>query len=180
MREPPGGHQFPERGTTITGERFLDVVKKLSDFRINNGIPLGDPTQEILIRYAEKWPYLVENDDSGMPQIVSTSNKSSWKEWVFSIWSHPPKLLITSKEASARWEICLECPFNKKLSLEVTGEDAEIKRRTFLLRRGQEVPASLHFCSLHGMDLSVGCFLEKPKDFSISEPIGEYEKCWVK
>ena len=176
----PGGHQFTEKGVTFTGDRFKEVVKKLRLFRINNGIPEGYPDQDILIRYAEKWPYLVEEDTT----MVFFSPKDDspifrWKKWVMNLWKNPPKSLISAKEAKPRWEICKDCKFNLELSISPRGEDAGMERRSFLLRRGQDVPDYLNFCSLHGMPLDVGCLLENPAQFSTAN--GEkYDKCWVK
>jgi len=180
MREPPGGHHFTESGVTFTGDKFEEVVNKLTLFRINNGVALGMPAQDILMRYAKKWPYLVERDFSVEETKPDTNLRERWSKWIAKLWSKPPKSLISAKEAKPRWDICKDCKFNVDLDVSDSGEDGQIKRRSFLLRRGQDVPDSLNFCSFHGMPLDVGCLLENPGDFSSAPPGEKYEKCWVK
>lgn len=180
MREPPGGHYYVELGVTIEGDRFSEVVDKLTEFRINNGIPLCEPDQDILKFYARKWEYLVEEDFSEQVDYKPLKEKRTrWTEWVHLVWRNPPKNLAPVKEAKERWEMCKSCPHNVELESSSSQEDAETERRSFLLRRGQEVPKYLHFCSFHGMPLDVGCFLDNANEFSSSKAGEKYDPCWL-
>lgn len=174
-RQPFGGHQFfdSQKAVSFRGNTFEDVKNKLTSYRINNGIPVGNPEQEILQYYATHWPFMV------MPCETANANALSpkylgWREFVSKSWLIPPKKFITSKEAQERWKICCECPFNQLKDWKETDESSELTRRAFVLRRGIDVPEYLGYCSLHRVDLGVFCFLDQaelPK--KVEAP------CWI-
>lgn len=179
-RQPIGGHQFVEKGVTFTGDTFKEVVEKIYNFRTTNCLVLGDPEQDILVYYARNWPFMVM-DDSVAIKTISPDRLFLWRQWIVEAWSKPPHKLVSGKEAAARWEICENCPFNKRLDWKETNETAELSRRAFLLRRGMTAPSFLGFCSLHNADLSVFTFIDNPEAFSKKKKDGEkVEGCWLK
>lgn len=165
-------------GPLIKAEKFPDLVKKLVDYRVSNGLPLGNPEQEILREYQVLWPYMVLPSD--LPETKSPSDKFlKWSRFIRRAWRTPPKIL-TIKEASFRWDVCLTCPYNQTMDWPETQESAAMTQRAFLLRRGIETPKTLGFCGLHNADLSVLTFTQDPKTFSEKgndEP--NPKACWV-
>ena len=109
QRTPIGGHQFHEYGNTFRGESFDEVVKKLKDFRLTNNLRLGDPEQEVLLHYATHWPWMVRRIPD-VEQEEESSDYKDWRAWVQRTWKKPPVKMITTKEASDRWNSCLTCP----------------------------------------------------------------------
>jgi hypothetical protein len=177
-RQPVGGHHFTSHSTTFKGDTFYDVVKKLRQFRLINGLPVGDPAQEVLNYYAKNWPFMVMVSEEN-PTRVTKEEYVKWREWVQKTWENPPKKTITTKEAKLRWDVCLKCPFNKQFSWEGTDESAEITRRAFILRKGIEVPIGLGFCGLHSADLSVFVWIDNSKEFSSNKEEKQPSECWV-
>ena len=113
LRQPHGGHHFLiPNGPAVKGESAKEVIKKITEYRINNGIPVGNPEEELLYFYALHWPYMVEPAEIGKPTEKS-SWFQDWARWVRKTWKNPPKKLITTKEASYRWDVCLTCPHNR-------------------------------------------------------------------
>lgn len=179
-RSPFGGHHYPEYGRTFQSPTFKELVKNVEDFRLNNNIPAGDPEQDILAFYAEHWPWLIEvNFDEPAPGWKKVEHYEDWRESIYKMWKRPPLKTISVKEASDRWAVCAVCPYNKPLDWEETNESAELSRRTFLLRRGIDVPENLGYCSLHKVDLSVFCLIADASDYS-SKTEEDYEACWLK
>jgi hypothetical protein len=173
-RAPFGGHHFTDHGVTFRGENLQEVVKKLSEFRLGNAIPIGSPEQEVLRFYGENWPYLVERTDGSEPERNGLYDQ--YREAVHEMWRRPPKKFLTTKEASLRWEVCKTCPFNTKHDWKETNESAEIARRAFVLRRGMDVPDSLGFCALHKADIPALSFLAEPKVYASD---AKHPGCWV-
>ena len=176
---PPGGHQFHCHGITFTDELFPDLVKKVAEFRVTNLLPMGDPKQEILQYYLEKWPNMVMADYSEVAPSTA-SNFQQWARWVGRTWRTPPKATVTSKEAGDRMAICKACPRNKPFDWPKTAESAALSQRTFLLRKGYDFSSGCGFCDLHKADVSVFCFLATPDAFSEIESQAEPQaSCWV-
>lgn len=178
-REPFGGHHFRENGATLKGDNFNDVVDLLTNFRLINGRPIGNPTQEVINYYAEKFPWMVEYDLSGEEDEPVNQEYEAWRDWVSSVWGKPQNKFITRKEASFRWEVCKKCPFNIGSTWTETKESTEFSRKSLLLKRGEKTPENMVFCSLHHADIGVASFLESPRDFSRKDKNkSDHPGCW--
>jgi hypothetical protein len=176
---PLGGHQFACHGTTFTDETFPGLIEKVVDFRITNLLLMGDPEQEILQYYLEKWPNMVRADYSEV-EPPTDSNFQQWARWVGRTWRVPPKATVTIKEATDRMATCKGCPHNKPFDWAKTAESAALSQRTFLLRKGYDFNSRHGFCDLHKVDISVFCFLATPDAFSEIESQEEPQaSCWV-
>jgi hypothetical protein len=179
MRLPLGGHHYYEDGLSLKGDTFEEVREKLSDFRLNNNRPVGNPGQDILIYYAVNFPYMVREDETEIPQETKVFTR--WRAWVQKTWTHPPKKTLTTKEASFRWDVCKTCPHNLPIISGLKHSEFEqITRKAFMLRRGAKIPQELGYCSLHHFDLGVATFIETPKDHSERrKDTPDYPSCWV-
>ena len=179
-KSPPGGHHYVEHRVTFKGESWTEVVKKVTDFRLHNNIPQGNPSQEVLNFYADNWPWLVKEDESAPEPEPAPSQYDLWRDWIYRTWKNPPKKLVTPTEAKARWAICSTCPMNEQFKFSESSESAELTRRTFLLRRGIESSEALAFCSCHKADLASFSFFDNAKEYSrMHHPIEKPDRCWV-
>lgn len=177
QRTPIGGHQFHEYGNTFRGESFDEVVKKLKDFRLTNNLRLGDPEQEVLLHYATHWPWMVRRIPD-VEQEEESSDYKDWRAWVQRTWKKPPVKMITTKEASDRWNSCLTCPHNKAKDWEESEEAKELSKRAFVLSRGLTIPSGIGYCNFHKCDLGVFTFIDNVNNYSatINQPPAN---CWV-
>ena len=180
QRLPIGGHHFTENGHTMRGETFAEVEDKLTDYRLNNHIPLGYPGQEILVYYAENWPYMVQYDPKAKPPEMESSYLE-YRKWLNKIWKNPPVKSASVREAQDRWDICKTCPHNKLIEDESGKEFDELEKKAFLLRRGQYTPDWLGVCACHmSADLSVASFIEKPADYvEKRKDLTKPGNCWM-
>lgn len=180
QRIPLGGHQFYEDGNTLKGETFDEVVQLLTDFRLTNGRPIGNPSMDILLFYAKTSPWMVRDDLSDKKPEPPDENYVRWRSWVMGMWKSPPTKLLTSKEASYRWDKCKVCPMNKTKDWVETAESQEMNKRIFLIRQGVEVPSALGFCACHGFDTGVASFLESAEKVSNKNKADVQPKeCWL-
>lgn len=178
-RLPFGGHHFRENGVTLKGDTFQDVVDLLTDFRLMNGWPIGNPPQEIINYYAEKFPWMVEYDVSGRESEPVNEAYVEWRDWISSVWGKHQNKFLTRKEASFRWDICKTCPHNVGTPWKETKESIEFSRKSLLLKRGEKVPDNYCFCSLHRADISVSSFLESPQELSRKDQNkSNHPGCW--
>jgi hypothetical protein len=77
-REPLGGHQFHEHGYTFKGDSFSIVETKVRKFRVRNGLPMGNPEQDILNYYAMHWPYMVKEDRETPEPLPPSEELTGW------------------------------------------------------------------------------------------------------
>lgn len=177
--QPIGGHHFREDGVLFEGDTLDEVLTKLSDYRVNNSAPLGDPEQEILAYYAKNWPFMVDEDEDAKPPEPVGWMNAAWVSYLRKMWTRPATKQITPKEASTRWEVCLKCPHNRQISL-TTQEEKEMERKSFMLRKGQNVPDKIGFCALHRWDTKSSVFIEAPAAVSGKlKDATNYPGCWV-
>ena len=184
-RLPFGGHHYhqdmgPSRPfIRVEGETADEVAEKLKDIRINNNIPVGDPLQDILTYYSARFPWMVSLD-RGAENFAESLDYIQWRRWISKIWGKSGLKPVTKKEASIRWEACKDCPFNQKKDWKTSEESEELTRKSMLIRRGQNAPKYLGYCSLHGWDLSSVTFLETPESLSDKlKEVAQPPACWV-
>lgn len=171
---PYGGHHYTESGQTFRGDSFAAVVAKVTDFRLYNNIPAGNPTQDILQFYAANWPWLVKSDPHAQPEEIN-EQYNLWRAWIYHAWRHPPRHFVAAPQREDRTNICRDCPYNEQFKFEETKESAELTRRSYLLRQGQEASQDLGFCRLHRADLAAFTSFQSPAEPHPEQP----RACWV-
>lgn len=178
-REPFGGHHFPDHGVTFKANSYDELVKKVEQFRANNAIPLGNPSQEILEFYAKHAPFMVLPDNESI-EIAPKSDYQDARDWIYKTWRNPPQKTVGRLEAKDRWECCKNCKFNVAFPDSPNGELDALKRRAFMLRKGEKIPDFLGFCSLHRADLGVFVFIEQAMNYSEKKKDTEVANgCWL-
>lgn len=179
-REPFGGHHFRENGVTLKGDTVQEVVELLTDFRIVNGKPVGNPLQEIIDYYAKDFPWMVEMDISGKEDKPDNPDYVAWRSFISSVWGKNHGKFLTKKEASFRWAICKGCPHNVGTPWPESREATEFSRKSLLLRRGENIPEKYCYCDLHRNDIGVVSFQESASEFSRKETNkSNHSGCWV-
>lgn len=180
-RLPYGGHHFKEGSHIIMGETAQDVISKITSYRLNNKIKLGDPERDLVTYYLEKFPWMVTLDLE--PQEVKKEPEvyEQWAAYIRKTWDNPPQTHCAEKEAEIRRIPCKNCSFKKLVRFPKSPESGSLKKMAFLLKRGAGESKDFHFCTLHQVDIGVCSRFEnqlrgrdKRKD---SQAPGN---CWVK
>jgi DNA-directed RNA polymerase subunit RPC12/RpoP len=179
MKLPIGGHHFVERSITFKAESFEDLAEKVRDFRLNNSIPIGDVENDILLYYANNWPWLVEED----PEQVSVKKNDlydKWRDWAFGAKKRPIRKFVTDKEMALRYETCKECPYRVTIKPKHRDEYDAIMRKIFAYARGSMVCESNQFCRLHSVGIPVLLAADSPKEVLPMKDGQSHPKCWIK
>lgn len=175
-KQPAGGWHIIEDGQCLRGDTPEQVEEKLTGYRIRNGRTIGDPHEELIAYWAARRPDLVEQTPADEMQAHNTPSKLAGQvlTWLQAVTQLGPDIETGDSAIELRSSICRDCPFNVALT-EQGQLRAEIDRRSFLLRKGREMPG-LQFCSHHHFDLRVAVRL-RPEfiDPKLYQPV----ECWA-
>lgn len=98
------GWDYIEDGLIFSGSNETEVVDKLRDYRIANGIPIGNIIQEVL-----------DYNDSKTKEVIPVKSIPNLREkvvkWLESRLRVKPRY-VNPDEASRRAAICSQCPRN--------------------------------------------------------------------
>jgi hypothetical protein len=160
-RPPLGGWKWKEGNAPLEADGKDALVKKITNYRLTNGIALGDVSGDLAQAWAENSPWTVQRAERG-PSEEGLLLSSDVREWLLGLWRKPPTKLLGKKEAEPRYEKCAACPFNEKLAKDAPGMQ-DVERRALLLSRGLELPKKLGCCSVHGWHNRVAVLLPDAK-----------------
>jgi hypothetical protein len=154
--QPAGGWHFIENGTTFQGDTPEEVISKVSDYRVRNGIAQGDPRADLLHFVATRWPNLVTIDDGPPVTVVENPIYEHGWNWLVSLTHYTNPGDVPFQQAEEQKRICSECPLNIPYP---KGDDVlktDFERRSFLMRKGRS--SDLGFCFHHRWDNRVAVF----------------------
>lgn len=173
---PPGGWHYPEDETTFRGESPKEVVRAMREYRIRSGKPIGEPMNDLILYCARRWPHLVTEDfQEGEEAIPGEKPLQFLQAWL--VIQSRVSALGAMDEDRIQWqaEICRNCPMNRDIPQEPADLAIEVARRSFLLRRGREIPG-VGYCGHHLWDNRVACARNSPVMGARPNPP---ENCWV-
>lgn len=175
-RPIPGGWHYPvPGGPTIKGENAQDLIDKVTEYRVCNGLPIGDPKSEITAWYTIHFPFTVENCEAEEPNHPDELRDGVYA-WINDLWKNPPHEYAEPDEVVRRQDTCKKCPWRADIPKSDSRAALESERRLFLLSRGGLGPSELGVCRFAAWDNRLACMLTKEKI-----DCGECPKCcWVK
>lgn len=179
MRQPFGGHHFAEKSITFKAESFDDLVGKVRDFRIANGIKVGSPEEDILIYYAKNWPWLVE-EDKCPPKRQTNERYDKWSEFILRIKKSPIRKYANDKDMRIRYETCEKCKFRKKIQARDKDEFNALKQKVFVSCRGLMICDMDQFCDLHQAPIPVLLAADSPREVLPKKDGNTAPECWIK
>lgn len=119
---PPGGFHFIERhGNAVVRIDSTSVeatAEALLKYRLANGIPPGNPQQDVFDFICKQWPhfctdtnesYLVPNRPP--PREEHLSRRAS--NWMVLLWNLGSNNEVDAKTAAGRAAVCAACPLNQ-------------------------------------------------------------------
>lgn len=170
-----GGHNFPVRPDLVMkADTIPELVAKIADYRIQNGLPPGDPIGEVTDYYAIHYPFAIENGDR-KDRPVDDKLKHNVYSWVNAMWKTPPKEHLELEDAGARVEKCLKCPFRRDVIQDLSPEGNEIRRRTYLLSKGLLWDNSAGVCEDYEWDNRLAVLIHHED----KARIGALKFCWM-
>lgn len=179
-QHPPRGFDFTDPSGVILNESSLyGLVTAVQKYRLNNGLPQGNPEAEIEAIYATKYPWLVSSTQPAWQKpvkLTETPKEVHYAEWLAGIWKTQIKEseLADDDVVDARMEKCYDCKHCDEWPAKIgRGEELETKRRLMILSRGKVWRISPS-CTLHNWHCGLAAMLREPKTDK------EYEGCWAK
>lgn len=182
MRLPLGGkHIFLDRSSfmTFTDDTFDGLIEKIESHRVNNGMDVGNPKEEVIESYAKNYPWMVRLKTEAVGPDEINKRYEMTKMWLRHVWGHPPGGQEPTRVSEERWDICRKCLHNQRFQWPDTAEADEWEKRRFLLVKGLKIPQEIGFCALHRWDNGVASVLETPIRFSAkTKDSGQPGWCW--
>jgi hypothetical protein len=172
--QPEGGWSYPAPdGPSFSSDKvgapgLKELLSKIRDYRISNGIPEGDPAHDVAMKYAVTCPWLIFEEE-GEAKVSSEQER-----WVLQMWKSYPQPLAEVRVRDDRFEQCLKCQHFMALGSLVLGDEAT--RRLMLLNPAKHRKEH-GWCNLHKWIPSVVVQFHKP--FQFSKKASVTPECWL-
>jgi hypothetical protein len=172
--------RIPAEGSAKSAEV---LVQQVTDFRVANGIALGDPFADVVDFIRKVSP----NNDRWQGRVVGqpraheiTPLIQDLRVWIDKTATDKPRFILTD-EARDRARICMTCPQNIRWELSGCGAcNEEIHIRSYQLRQAKTVPPeedALRGCRLHRIELKAAVHLDR--DFLPQRHTDAPPQCWI-
>ena len=189
---PPGGFHYTETHDGISIKIESDSVEATAEallrYRVNNGIPPGDPQKDVFDYICKNWPHFCHNTDPynktvGREQSPDENLSRRMTVWMTKLWNSGPDNSVTQAEAERRAAICAVCPQNQDYRPGGCGGCIDgIERLGFTWRRNRTttLDAKLSGCKATGAHLPSLVQAEKIPAMSDEEKNRLDTTCWRK
>lgn len=154
----PGGGEFP-----IVASTKKDLDDKILDYRIKNGLEIGNPPAESNLYLCSLWPHLCNRSTPKEADEEQGGLRQRTTAWRYNRYSQAQtvKELESEETAEARAQICSNCPNNQSNKDGCTPCVAENDRVLFMLRQGRATVTKVGGCAITGQDNETAAFLPK-------------------
>jgi hypothetical protein len=175
---PPGGFFFIERaGLTLTAPTFELLVSKLTDHRVTNRLPLGDPETEVAEAILRRNPHIstVHRSRTANPSGSTTSGRVlAWTlDTANRLAVSDSRVFASAKLAASRASVCAECPFRQPPSPDPSLLDQQVSQVRTMVTRSVD-HHDLGYCTFFHHDNAFACLIE-----SIQPELNPPEQCWM-
>lgn len=169
---PPDGYVFTDHdGTRHRGEGWNDLVRRVSEYRQINNLPLGDVEQEIHAQACSKTPALCADTSAPLPPLVRQHTGSmtfnqkvlEWLTWMVGQKRINAVRRVDSDVAAARARVCASCPKQKALLASCDACITAAARSRDAILEGKSEFAYLNPCEVTGEDCQITVNLDLPR-----------------
>jgi hypothetical protein len=190
---PPGGFHFNEHHNgaeiKLTGDSVENLAANIEKYRLTNGIPLGDPTKEVIDYICGNWPHFCNDNDrstfnEGNRPDSTAGLATRVAHWMTRLWNIGAGNFVSDAEAKRRADICAGCAMHKDFraggcSSCVQGTD----KLAFIWSTGKilqdlKLWHSLRACRATGAHLQASIFAKTQPDATEQETIQLSPQCW--
>lgn len=178
---PKDGYIFIDKdGTRIVGSNWKQVIVRLADYRKRNGMPLGDPEQEVHDQACERNPAFCSETTEQQKQMVRVASLKGrvlgWLSGLTAGREKIPLLYVDAAEAKRRADICAGCPLNVAVAEKCSSCKSALKAYRKNLLDGRAINARVNGCVILGEDLPVATNLDQIMSDNAELP----DHCWRK
>lgn len=181
---PKDGYIFEDKDGSLhrSHKSWTDLIARVADYRKRNGLPEGDPKNEVHEQACQRNPnYCSEQPEKFImpPETRRQSMKVQILRWLADLRPRIQALrFVPPNEAQARTEVCLKCPRKSSLPTGCSSCRAAVREiRSELLgsRKFDERLNNLG-CEAIGLDLGTATQLDMQRIDDPSLP----SYCWMK
>lgn len=201
----PGGYHYKENGKMIVdeAESYVDLIKKVSEYRAFNGLPLGDPQRDIDNYICTNFPNMcgrhAPDPDEGVDVVeksygvpVQKTPRERVMQWASNRMQKSGQIeFVDAEEADRRAAICNACPKKRQWNEAIEGcpgcaiyvEQAESNLIKLRANKATAYVLNLYgdMCDIAGHDLETACHLEEPALRHRRNYEGKFpDHCWMK
>lgn len=178
------GYSIPPKGGLTSAQKLLD---QLIDYRLQNGVPLGNPIKDIEDYICGQYPDFCHRDNHSPKtgkQDLSTGPTLMERVliWAQSVMTKKKWDVMDKAEAERRASICKHCQFNTPYATGCQSCGSRAKMLSVQLRKGHKLEdsldANLKACSLHGHECKAGVWLDKGLLPALKNEAPE--NCWLR
>jgi hypothetical protein len=186
---PPDGYFFVDSGgIRHTGTSWSELATTIKQYRIQNGIPIGNVVAEIYEFTCDRFPEGCRQTETvfvakkQLPKEPSATSKlaSAVHRWLHALvkaLGTQPAQTVSPTEAQRRADICKGCIRQANWTLDCGSCAGAAFRLGLALRKGRDVKAgdTLRACSVLGEDTRTSVWLDRLKP---SEDESLPKNCW--
>ena len=168
---PPGGWHYTQSDVTLKGNSLYDLYKVVTDFRVQNHLPLGDVEGDVDSSICGNHPAFCHGVDNVTINVLSKNRIAASAELLQDIttWgnnvlrSTEKHLLVSDEEAERRAKICISCPNNANWRSGCGSCIISAERICASVRQGRDTKTTrvLGGCHLLRHDNRTAVFLDK-------------------
>lgn len=189
---PPGGYHFYETHdglrVKIESDSYEALSAALLRYRINNGIPPGNPQQDVFDYVCNTWPHYCHDND---PYNKLVGREPSMGEmlsrrvvvWMTKLWNAGASNEVKNEEAERRAAICATCPLNVDYKAGGCGaclDGVERLAFTWLRTRKTTRDKELKACSATGALNRCAVQAQSLPPMSAEQQVALHPNCWRK
>lgn len=187
---PPGGFHYVEKHAgaeiRLTGDSVDTLAQAIEKYRLNNGIPLGDPKQNVVDYICGNWPHFCNQNENhsyieGIKPNSTAGLATRAAAWMTRLWNIGASNFVKQDEAEKRAATCKGCPMNKDFRAGGCSSCVQgVDRLAYLWLSKRETKNwhDLKACRATGAHLQASVFAAKQPDASAEEALQFPEYCW--
>jgi len=180
---PKTGYTFKcADGVVITGSNWSGVAARLGAYRKRNGIPMGNPAQEVLDQACKNNPgHCTETNEVTERQLRIVSLKGRILRWFSDLKERRkrrPTQFVDTHTSLHRAGVCIICPFKRELQEGCSSCRAALRelRGDMIEGRSPHDGLVMTGCEILGTDLATAVHLD---ELTIDDPRLP-NTCWRK
>lgn len=164
---PRDGYFYVEAdGTRLVGQTWSGVVARVRDYRRRNGLPPGDPLNEVHEQACKRNPNLCSAINEATVQarkLVSLKGRMlGWLALMRKNRAKAPLAFVDASEAKRRADICASCPMNAHLKSGCGAcKRALAEMRKDLIGGERSPDPRLSGCLVTGEDLAASTWIDQ-------------------
>ena len=191
---PPRGFHYPVTPDVILqGADWRGLFKLITNWRIANHMPVGDPEKDVLDYFEKAYPYALDyapgpelHKEDGVTPQVDGDDLNRLTQATGRLYTEMPQGgygIVPDAEANERAKLCARCPYHKTMPVSCASCWAAIMAQIHTIRNGKVLVSDGEYgmCTKTGNPVQAIAFIKKD-EVKCSQKLKDalWSCCWVK